>query len=128
MRRNCARYDPQGQTHLATNRVSKNVQIKLNLRLAYIEFANKESAIKAKHLNESLFKGRQLTVIPKRKNKPGMGSGRGGFNSRGANPMALMLALMRNMQGRGMRGGIRGRGGFRGRGRGGDAGAGQEQK
>ena len=42
--------------------------------------------------------------------------------------MALMLALMRNMQGRGMRGGIRGRGGFRGRGRGGDAGAGQEQK
>ena len=46
----------------------------------YIEFANKESSIKARHLNESLFKGRQLTVVPKRKNKPGMGSGgRGGF-------------------------------------------------
>jgi polyadenylate-binding protein 2 len=40
---------------------------------AYIEFANKESALKAKHLNESLFRGRQLTVEPKRKNKPGMG-------------------------------------------------------
>jgi len=26
--------------------------------MAYIEFANKESSIKAKHLNESLFKGR----------------------------------------------------------------------
>jgi hypothetical protein len=98
-------------------------------RIAYIEFASRESALKAKHLNESLFKGRQLTVMPKRKNKPGMGSARGGFNTRGANPMALMMAIMRNMN-RGMRGGIRGRGGFRGgRGRGGDpTGAGPEQK
>ena len=68
--------------------------------------------------------------MPKRKNKPGMGTGRGGFNARGGNPMALMMALMRNFGGRGMRGGPRGRGGFRGgRGRGGDpSGAGQEQK
>lgn len=46
---------------------------------------------------------------------------RGGFNQRGTNPMALMMALMRGMGGRGMRGGFRGgRGGHRGRGRGGD--------
>ena len=39
----------------------------------YIEFANKEAAIKARVLDESLFRGRQITVEPKRKNKPGMG-------------------------------------------------------
>lgn len=68
-------------------------------------------------------------MMPKRKNKPGMGAGRGGFNMRGANPMAMMMALMRNMS-RGRGGGLRGRGGFRGgRGRGGDpAGAGGEPK
>lgn len=58
-----------------------------------------------------------------------MAAGRGGFNIRGTNPMAMMMAIMRNMS-RG-RGGLRGaRGTFRGaRGRGGDtAGAGQEQK
>ena len=36
----------------------------------YIEFAKQESAIRAKILNESLFKGRQITVVPKRKNIP----------------------------------------------------------
>jgi hypothetical protein len=57
-----------------------------------------------------------------------MGAGRGGFNARGTNPMALMMAMMRNMT-RG-RGAARGRGGFRGgRGRGGDTtGAGAESK
>jgi len=67
--------------------------------------------------------------MPKRKNKPGLSSGRGGFNLRGGNPMALMMALMQKMSGRG-RGAVRGRGGFRGgRGRGGDSsGAGPEQK
>jgi len=59
--------------------------------IAYIEFANKESSIKAKHLNETLFRGRQLTVLAKRKNRPGMGRGGGGFNARGQNPMAMML-------------------------------------
>ncbi len=89
--------------------------------MAYIEFANKESAIKAKRLDESLFKGRQLTVMPKRKNKPGFSRGGMGYGSRGANnPMAFMLQLMRGMT-RGMvRGGRGGRGGppggFRGRG------------
>ena len=36
----------------------------------YIEFAKQEAAIRAKILNESLFKGRQITVVPKRKNVP----------------------------------------------------------
>jgi hypothetical protein len=48
-------------------------------RYAYIEFIKKDSVMKAKMHNESLFKGRQITVIEKRKNKPGMGhaGGRG---------------------------------------------------
>lgn len=63
---------------------------------AYIEFVDCESSKKAILLNESLFKGRDLTVIPKRKNVPGMRYGPGGKMFRGG------------------RGG--GGGGFRGRG------------
>eukprot|EP00736_Rhodelphis_marinus_P012522 Rmarinus@m.24521 len=71
---------------------------------AYIEFSEKEAAANALYMNESLFRGRQLKVNPKRTNVPGMrrgrGRGRGGGGFRGA---------------RG--GGFRGRGGgFRGRG------------
>ena len=69
-----------------------------NFSIAYIEFANKESAIKAKRIDETLFKGRQLTVMPKRKNKPGFSRGGMGYGSRGANNrMAFMLQLMRGM-------------------------------
>lgn len=64
--------------------------------------------------------------MPKRKNRPGMAT-RGGFNQRGTNPMQLMMAFMRGMGGRGMRGGFRGGRGHRGRGRGGEA-AGSEPK
>ena len=85
-------------------------------RFAFIEFASKESSIKAKHLNESLFKGRQLTVMPKRKNKPGMSRGRG-FGG-GGNPMGYMMMQVMRALGRG-RGGFRGRGFRGGRGRGG---------
>lgn len=76
-------------------------------RIAYIEFVNKESGLKAKHLNESLFRGRQLTVEAKRKNIPRRGAAaiRGG--GRG-NPMAMMMQIMRGFYG--------GRGGYRGRG------------
>jgi len=79
--------------------------------------------MKAKHLNESLFRGRQLTVEPKRKNIRGMGRG-GGFRGGRGNPRALFSQFMSLFGGRGMggfRGGFRGRGGgFRGgRGRGG---------
>jgi hypothetical protein len=84
-------------------------------RFAYIEFESKDSAMKAKLHNDSLFKGRQITVIPKRKNIPGQG-GAGMF--RGRNNMAMQMASMISMMmGRGgMRGG---RGGFRGAPRGG---------
>ena len=68
-------------------------------------------------------------MLPKRKNRPGLAN-RGGFNQRGANPMAMMMAFMRGMGGRGMRGAYRGgRGRGYGRGRGGDpSAAGQESK
>eukprot|EP01117_Protostelium_nocturnum_P014399 TRINITY_DN5478_c0_g1_i1.p1 TRINITY_DN5478_c0_g1~~TRINITY_DN5478_c0_g1_i1.p1 ORF type:complete len:184 (+),score=84.30 TRINITY_DN5478_c0_g1_i1:63-614(+) len=69
---------------------------------AYLEFADKDSVANAVLLNETLFKGRQIKVAPKRTNLPGMaarGRGRGGAGAfRPYFP--------------------RGRGGFRGRGRG----------
>ena len=52
---------------------------------AYIEFSNKESSLKAKHLNESLFRGRQLTVDSKRKPIRGMSRGGGMRGGRGGN-------------------------------------------
>ncbi|PYI25739.1 RNP domain protein [Aspergillus indologenus CBS 114.80] len=74
---------------------------------AYVEFAEPSLVAQALVLNESVFRGRNLKVVPKRTNLPGMtrGRGRGGFRG-----------------GRGHRGGFapRGgyRGGYRGRGRG----------
>ncbi|CAI2379882.1 unnamed protein product [Moneuplotes crassus] len=51
------------------------------LGYAYIEFETTESVDKAIELmNDTLFKGRQITVLKKRKNLPGRG--RGGFRSR----------------------------------------------
>jgi polyadenylate-binding protein 2 len=44
---------------------------------AYVEFADKESVGNAVALNESLFHGRPIKVIPKRTNVPGMNRGRG---------------------------------------------------
>ena len=52
------------------------------LGYAYIEFENKEGVEKAIELmNDSLFKGRLISVMRKRKNIPGKGRGnfRGGF-------------------------------------------------
>lgn len=73
---------------------------------AYIEFSEPALVAQALVLNESLFRGRALKIVPKRTNVPGfMLKGRGG-----------------GFRGRGGRGGYmpRGgyRGGFRGRGRG----------
>jgi len=70
---------------------------------AYVEFTDKDSVSTAMALDESLFRGRQIKVMPKRTNKPGVsttnrpprGRGRGRFP-------------------RGGRGGFRGRSGFRG--------------
>ncbi|KAH9515542.1 Polyadenylate-binding protein 2-B [Bulinus truncatus] len=39
---------------------------------AYIEFADKDSVITAMALDESLFRGRQIKVVPKRTNRPGI--------------------------------------------------------
>ncbi|KAL2004037.1 hypothetical protein VTN02DRAFT_835 [Thermoascus thermophilus] len=77
---------------------------------AYVEFSEPSLVAQALVLNESVFRGRNLKVVPKRTNIPGMssrGRGRGGFRGRGG-------------YGRGgypPRGGYRG-GGYRGRGRG----------
>lgn len=54
---------------------------------AYIEFAEKDSVEVSMALDDSLFKGRQIKVIPKRTNIPGMSTtnrgARGGIRGRG---------------------------------------------
>lgn len=56
---------------------------------AYIEFADKDSITTGQALDESLFRGRQIKVTPKRTNRPGFSCtdrpprGRGGFRGRG---------------------------------------------
>ncbi|XP_035679770.1 polyadenylate-binding protein 2-B-like isoform X2 [Branchiostoma floridae] len=56
---------------------------------AYIEFADKDSIETAKALDDSLFRGRQIKVVPKRTNRPGVSTtdrpprGRGGYRGRG---------------------------------------------
>jgi len=74
----------------------------------------KESANRAKLLSESLFKGRQITVKPKRKNLPGHGTGavRGGRGNM-MQQFASMMQMMMNPRGRG---GMRGGPGFKPRG------------
>lgn len=62
---------------------------------AYVEFVDKDSVDTAMALDDSLFRGRQIKVMPKRTNKPGISS------------------TNRPSRGRGYRGrGFRGRGGF----------------
>lgn len=75
---------------------------------AYVEFTEPSLVAQALVLNESVFHGRNLKVVPKRTNVPGM-SGRGGYRGRGG-------LRGRGAQPRGFRGGYRG--GYRGRGRG----------
>eukprot|EP00906_Rhabdomonas_costata_P000088 RCo000121 len=48
---------------------------------AYIEFSKESSVAKALELNDSLFRGRQIKVSPKRVNVPGMGRTRGRLTS-----------------------------------------------
>merc|ERR1711953_1402472 len=63
---------------------------------AYVEFTDKDSTDTAMALDDSLFRGRQIKVMPKRTNKPGISS--------------------TNRPPRGTRGGFRGSRGYRGRG------------
>ncbi|PAV85635.1 hypothetical protein WR25_08249 [Diploscapter pachys] len=57
---------------------------------AYVEFAEKEGMQNALAMTDSLLKGRQIKVMPKRTNKPGISTtnrpprGMGGFRGRGA--------------------------------------------
>lgn len=75
---------------------------------AYVEFTEPSLVAQALVLNESVLKGRNIKVTPKRTNVPGMGRGRGrgGFGRGGG----------RGGFGRG--GGFPPRGGYRGGGRG----------
>ncbi|KAI9790683.1 MAG: cytoplasmic RNA-binding protein [Piccolia ochrophora] len=76
---------------------------------AYVEFAEPNLVAQALVLNESVFRGRNLKVVPKRTNVPGMTRGRGGRGGfrggrgygRGSYPPP---------RGGGYRGGYRGRG------------------
>merc|ERR1712241_427491 len=63
---------------------------------AYVEFTDKDCVDTAMALDDSLFRGRQIKVMPKRTNKPGISS--------------------TNRPPRGTRGGFRGQRGYRGRG------------
>jgi len=89
-------------------------------RYAYVEFTEPSLVAQALVLNDSVFKGRNIKVVPKRTNIPGMsarGRGRGGFRGGGR-------GFGGGYGGRGGGGGGGGfprggyRGGYRGRGRG----------
>ncbi|CAG0894114.1 unnamed protein product [Cyprideis torosa] len=84
---------------------------------AYVEFADKESVAPALALDESLFRGRQIKVMPKRTNQPGVSSSNRGIPLRGM-PVRAGFRGNRGFGFRGGRGGFRPRGGFRGRARG----------
>ena len=130
----------RGQAGILRVTIAKNKFNGHPLGYAYIEFDSVEAAKKSKGLDESLFKGRQLTVLDKRKNLPKLGNKikRGGQAVRGRgkqpnymmrggrgglqNPQMMMLnaammmqaaSAMQANQFRGSRG--RGRGAFRGR-------------
>lgn len=51
---------------------------------AYVEFTEPNLVPQALVLNESIFKGRNIKVVPKRTNLPGMSRGRGRGGMRGA--------------------------------------------
>jgi polyadenylate-binding protein 2 len=88
---------------------------------AYVEFKEPSLVAQALVLNESMFKGRNIKVTPKRTNIPGMSRGRGSFRGGRGGYMGG-----RGGGGGGFGGGFGGypprgvyRGGYRGRGRGG---------
>ncbi|XP_014245190.1 polyadenylate-binding protein 2-B [Cimex lectularius] len=55
---------------------------------AYIEFADKDSVQTAMAMDESLFRGRQIKVNPKRTNRPGLSTTNRGFRGRGRSRFA----------------------------------------
>ncbi|KAF8418494.1 hypothetical protein EV426DRAFT_618406 [Tirmania nivea] len=87
---------------------------------AYVEFTEPSLVAQALVLNESVFRGRSLKVVPKRTNIPGMqrgrGGGRGGRGGFGGSRGGYAPALYGGRGGFPPRGGYRG--GYRGRARG----------
>lgn len=84
---------------------------------AYVEFTEPSLVAQALVLNESLFKGRNIKVVPKRTNLPGMSRGRGRGGMRGGRGGFGRGGFGRGGGGFGFRGGYRGgrgvpRGGF----------------
>ncbi|XP_046842691.1 polyadenylate-binding protein 2-like [Xenia sp. Carnegie-2017] len=77
---------------------------------AYVEFADKESVSNSVALSDSLFKGRQIKVMPKRTNQPGVSTtdrgfprGRGGRGrSRGFHSPGYFPGYRPRIRGRGM--------------------------
>jgi len=82
---------------------------------AYVEFTEPSLVAQALVLNESVFKGRNIKVVPKRTNIPGMSRGRGRGSFRGGGRGGYFGG--RGGGGYMPRGGVY-RGGYRGRGRG----------
>ncbi|EPS37159.1 hypothetical protein H072_9232 [Dactylellina haptotyla CBS 200.50] len=87
---------------------------------AYVEFAEPSLVAQALVLNESIFRGRPLKVVPKRTNIPGMQRGRGGYRGggrgRGGGFGGSGGGGGGSYGGPPYRGGYQPRGGFRGRG------------
>jgi len=81
---------------------------------AYVEFTEPSLVAQALVLNESIFRGRSLKVVPKRTNLPGMARGRGGRGRGGVGRGGFPPTYRGGYAPRG--GGYRG--GYRGRGRG----------
>jgi len=79
---------------------------------AYVEFSEPNLVAQALVLNESIFRGRSLKVVPKRTNLPGMsrGRGRGAPLSRGRGGYPPPYRGGYAPRGGGYRGGYRGRG------------------
>ncbi|KAF3905717.1 Nucleolin [Arthrobotrys entomopaga] len=82
---------------------------------AYVEFAEPSLVAQALVLNESIFRGRPLKVVPKRTNIPGMQRGRGGYRG-GGRGRGGFGGSGGGYGGPPYRGGYQPRGGFRGRG------------
>merc|ERR1712127_875423 len=81
---------------------------------AYVEFGDKDSVQTAQALDDSLFKGRQIKVVAKRTNRPGIsttdrvprGRGRGGYGGgMGGAPGGGFSPYMRSARGRVVKGG-----------------------
>ena len=87
---------------------------------AYVEFADEAAVGNAILLNDTMFRGRQIKVMAKRTNIPGLKRGRGRGRGRGGMGMMGMMPMMAPWGAMAMGGFMpRGRGLMRGRGRGG---------